>query len=159
MVIVCLDQNMAKYLQGVYKIKNPDKYAGNPTNVIFRSSYELKFMNWVDANSSVVKWSSEETIIPYVCPTDNRAHRYFVDFKIQIKGKDGKLKTYLVEIKPSNQRIPPKYPGRQTRRYLTESMTFMKNQSKWDAATIWAKDRDWEFIVLDEFDLGLSRQK
>ena len=98
-----------KYLQGVYNIKNPDKYAGNPTNVCFRSSWELKFMNWVDANPSVVKWSSEETIIPYVCPTDNRAHRYFVDFKIQIKGKDG-LKTWLVEIKPASQLVPPKTP-------------------------------------------------
>jgi hypothetical protein len=155
MVIVCLDQNMAKYLQGVYKIKNPDKYAGNPTNVIFRSSYELKFMNWVDANSSVVKWSSEETIIPYVCPTDNRAHRYFVDFKIQIKGKDGIVQTYLVEIKPASQTVPPKPRAKNNKRFLIEAGTYLKNRAKFEAAERYCKDRNWKFIILTEHHLGL----
>ena len=155
MVIVCLDQNMAKYLQGVYNIKNPDKYAGNPTNVYFRSSWELRFMNWVDSNPSVVKWSSEETIIPYVCPTDGRAHRYFVDFKIQIKGKEGTLKTWLVEIKPSSQTVPPKPKAQKTKRFLIEAGTYLKNRAKWESAERYAKDRNWEFIILTEHHLGL----
>jgi hypothetical protein len=156
MVIVCLDQNMAKYLQGVYKIKNPDKYAGNPTNVLFRSSWELRFMNWVDVNPSVVKWSSEETIIPYVCPTDNRAHRYFVDFKIQIKGKDGTLNTWLVEIKPAAQTVSPKPRAKNNnKRFLIEAGTYLKNRAKWQAAEQFCKDRGWTFIILTEHHLGL----
>jgi hypothetical protein len=61
-----------------------------------------------------------------------------------------------VEIKPHGQTMPPKYPGRQTKRYLNESMTFMKNQSKWDAAKKYALDRSWEFVILTEHHLGLS---
>ena len=64
--------------------------------------------------------------------------------------REGILKTYLVEIKPDAQTQPPKYPGKQTKKYLTESMTFMKNQSKWSAAKQYASDRGWEFIILTE---------
>ena len=93
---------MAKYHQGKYNIKIPNKYSGDPTNVVYRSSWELKFMNWCDNNSSVLSWSSEETIVPYRSPIDMKLHRYFLDFKIKVNSNDG-IKTYLVEIKPSSQ--------------------------------------------------------
>ena len=144
-----------KYLQGVYNIKNPDKYAGNPTNVCFRSSWELKFFNWADANPSVVKWSSEEIVVPYVCPTDGRAHRYFPDNKIQIRRKDGTLQTWLVEIKPAAQTIPPKPRARNNKRFLIEAGTYLKNRAKWQAAEQFCKDRGWFFIILTEKDLGI----
>lgn len=147
-----------KYHQGTYTIKNISKYIGDPTNVIYRSSWELKFMNWCDTTSTVIHWQSEETVVPYKCATDNKWHRYFLDFRIQVKNKKGELKTYLVEIKPETQTFPPKYPGRQTKKYLTESMTFMKNQSKWDAAKNYALDRGWEFIILTEYHLGIKNK-
>jgi hypothetical protein len=130
----------------------PEKYAGDPTNIIMRSSWETMFANWCDKNSSVVRWSSEETIIPYRCPTDNYIHRYFVDFKITVSTG----KTYLVEVKPEYQTQPPVYPGKKTKRYLTESLTFMKNQAKWKAATEYAKDRGWEFKIITERELGIK---
>ena len=131
---------------------------GDPTNVIFRSSWERKYMIWCDNTSSVIYWQSEETIVPYRCATDNKWHRYYLDFRIQVKNKEGNLKTYLVEIKPLAQTIPPKYPGKQTKRYLNESLTFMKNQSKWDAAKAYARDRGWEFVVLTEKHLGITNK-
>ena len=134
---------------------NPQKYSGDPTNIIMRSSWETKFANWCDVNPSIINWVSEETIIPYRCGTDNKIHRYFVDFKIQVKETTGKSKTYLVEIKPYKQTIPPVYPGRQTQRYLQESFAYIKNQSKWEAATQYAKERGWEFIKLTEHNLGV----
>jgi hypothetical protein len=140
----------------IYKPLFPEKYAGDPTCIIMRSSWETRFASWCDKNPSVIKWSSEETIIPYRCPTDDKVHRYFVDFKIQIKNKDGLLKTYLIEVKPAKQTQPPVYPGRNTQRYLTESMTFIKNQAKWKAATEWAKDRGYEFKIITEYELGLT---
>lgn len=140
----------------IYKPLFPEKYAGDPTCIIMRSSWETRFASWCDKNPSVIKWSSEETIVPYRCPTDDKVHRYFVDFKIQIKTKDGLLKTYLIEVKPSKQTQPPVYPGRNTQRYLTESMTFIKNQAKWKAATDWAKDRGYEFKIITEYELGLA---
>jgi hypothetical protein len=130
----------------------PEKYAGDPTNIIIRSSWETMFASWCDKNPSVVKWSSEETIIPYRCPTDNHIHRYFVDFKITVNTG----KTYLVEVKPYKQTQLPEYPGKRTQRYLMESLTFMKNQAKWEAATNYAKDRGWEFKIITEHELGLT---
>lgn len=144
------------FYKGKFKPKFPDKYLGDPTNIIFRSSWEKKFMVWCDSNSSVLKWQSEETVIPYRCPTDNKIHRYFVDFRIQIRDKMGVLKTYLVEIKPDSQTKPPAYPGRKTQRYLTEAMTFMKNQAKWKAAEQYAIDRGWNFVILTENHLGIK---
>jgi hypothetical protein len=140
----------------IYKPLFPQKYVGDPTGIIMRSSWETKFANWCDKNPSIIKWSSEETIVPYRCPTDNKIHRYFVDFKIQVQSKEGTLKTYLIEVKPSKQVSPPIYPGRRTQRYLAESLTFMKNQAKWEAATNYAKDRGWEFKIITEYELGLT---
>ena len=130
----------------------PEKYAGDATNIIMRSSWETRFASWCDKNPSVLKWSSEETIIPYKCPTDNRIHRYFVDFKITVTTG----KTYLVEVKPKIQTQPPIYPGKRTQRYLQESLSFMKNQAKWEAASEFAKDRGWEFKIITEHELGLA---
>jgi hypothetical protein len=68
-----------------YTPVNPQKYVGDHSNIIMRSSWETKFAIWCDKNPSVLKWSSEETIVPYISPVDNRYHRYFIDFKIQIR--------------------------------------------------------------------------
>ena len=130
----------------------PEKYTGDPSNIIMRSSWETRFASWCDKNPSVLKWNSEETIIPYKCPTDNRIHRYFVDFKITVTTG----RTYLVEVKPKTQTQPPIYPGKRTQRYLQESLAFMKNQAKWEAASEFAKDRGWEFKIITEHELGLA---
>lgn len=134
---------------------HPEKYDGDPTNIIMRSSWETKFAIWCDNNASVLKWSSETTVIPYICPTDNRPHRYFVDFKVKIKDKNDQIKTYLVEVKPDMQTRPPTPQQRKTRRYLTEVMTWGKNSAKWEAARRYCKDRGYEFIILTEYDLGI----
>lgn len=136
---------------------HPEKYTGDPTNIIMRSSWETKFAIWCDTNPSILKWNSEETVVPYVCPTDNRWHRYFIDFRIQVREKSGMLKTYLVEIKPASQTRPPEVPSRKTKRFLIEAATYMKNEAKWKAATQFAKDRGWEFIILTEHHLGLNK--
>lgn len=130
----------------------PEKYTGDPTIIIMRSSWETMFANWCDKNPSIIKWSSEETIIPYRCPTDNKVHRYFVDFKIKLNTD----KIYLVEVKPSKQTMPPVFPGKQTQRYLIESLTYIKNEAKWAAAKEYCKDRGWEFKIITEKELGLS---
>jgi hypothetical protein len=141
------------YKQGFFIPMNPEKYAGDISNIVYRSSWELRTFQWADLNNSVIQWSSEETIIPFVCQTDNRLHRYFVDMKIKIKGIDGTIKDYVVEIKPYAQTMPPKFPGKQTKRYLQEVETFIKNQSKWKAAKEYAKERNMQFVILTEKEL------
>jgi hypothetical protein len=138
-----------------YYPKHPEKYSGDLNNIIMRSSWETKFAVWCDNNPSIVRWSSEETVIPYTCPTDNKLHRYFIDFKIRVKQTNGKEHVYIIEIKPSKQTRPPKYPGRRTKKYLAESYGFMKNQAKWDAAQKWAKSRGYEFMIITEHELGV----
>ena len=70
--------------KGRYRVQNPKKYRGNLSEVVYRSSWELKFMKWCDTNSSVLEWGSETTVIPYKSPVDNKIHRYFVDFYIKL---------------------------------------------------------------------------
>lgn len=145
-----------KYHKRKYNPIHPEKYQGDPTDIIMRSSWETKFALWCDHNPAVLKWSSETTIVPYVCPTDNRPHRYFVDFKIQVKDKNGGTKTYLVEIKPDKQTRPPEPPKRKTKQFINEVMTWGKNDAKWKAAREYCKDRGYEFVILTEYHLGIK---
>ena len=97
-----------------YTPVNPQKYEGNPNNIIMRSSWETRFASWCDKSDHVIKWKSEETVVPYRSPIDDRIHRYFIDFTITIKDRHDQLNTYLVEIKPKVQTQPPKFKGRRT---------------------------------------------
>ena len=129
---------------GIYKVKNPKKYKGDFTKVIFRSGWELKVFIWCDNNPDVREWSSEEVVIPYYYAVDKKYHRYFVDLKI--KYKSGKV--VLVEIKPEKETELPK--ASKTKKYMTEALTYVKNMNKWEAAENYAKDRGWEFQVWTE---------
>lgn len=130
---------------------HPEKYSGDPSNIIMRSSWETRFAIWCDKNPQIVKWSSEETIIPYISPIDGRVHRYFIDFKIKTVNN----KTYLVEIKPMSQTQPPQ-GSKKTKKLLIEMQTYLVNQAKWQAASKWAADRNYEFKVITEYELGLK---
>ena len=94
-------------MKGMFKPRNPKKYNGNPTNIIYRSQWELKYMMELDADKNVIKWSSEEVIIHYISPIDNRWHRYFVDFHVVRINKQGLEINQLIEIKPKKQTMPP----------------------------------------------------
>ena len=134
---------MRKTYKGKYKIKKPEKYMGDPKNVTYRSLWERQAFRWCEDRDDIVAWSSEETVVPYVCPTDKRAHRYFIDLKIKFKNG----RTVLVEIKPKSQTIPPKKPSRQTKKYINEVMTYVKNEAKWKAASKYAQDRGYHFEI------------
>ena len=112
-------------------------------------------MNYCDSNKNIIKWSSEEVIIPYRCPTDNRVHRYFPDFYIKYKDSKGKLHEKIIEIKPAKQVKEPKIQKTRTRKYVTEVMTYAKNTAKWVAAEEFCKDRKWEFQIMTEKELGI----
>lgn len=107
-------------------------------------------MKYCDTTRAVVRWSSESIIIPYIKPTDNRPHRYFPDFYIEVESNDGNLKRFLIEIKPKVQANPPKPKKRKTQRYLTEIANYAINQAKWVAAERYCKERQWTFLVLTE---------
>tara|TARA_B100000287_G_scaffold246702_1_gene231874 strand:+ start:7 stop:456 length:450 start_codon:yes stop_codon:yes gene_type:complete len=144
--------------KGKYQPSHPRKYKGDPTNITFRSLWERKFMNWCDQNANVLEWSSEEIIIPYRGP-DGKPHRYFPDFYMKQRQLDGKVKKYLIEVKPLKQCSPPKKPKRQTKGYIREAFEYARNQAKWKEAREWCADRQWEFKVITEKELGISYGK
>jgi len=141
--------------KGKFRPSKPKKYKGDPTNIVYRSLWELKFMRYCDSNTNIVKWSSEEIVIPYRSPIDNRFHRYFPDFYLKYKDNTGKIIEKVVEIKPAKQVQEPKVQKRKTKKYVTEVVTYAKNQAKWMAAEEFCKDRKWKFQILTEKELGV----
>ena len=141
--------------KGRYNPVNPNKYKGNPQNIIYRSLWERKFMVYCDTNDKVLEWGSEEIIIPYISPWDGKVHRYFPDFYIKVKQSNGNLKKFIIEVKPKKQTRPPKPVVRKTKRWINEVKTFGINEAKWKHATKWCKDNDMEFKILTEEELGI----
>lgn len=140
------------YKQGLFTPAHPEKYKGRVNAIIYRSGWEKRCMMFFDQNPSVLEWSSEEIIISYICGTDNRKHNYYPDFLIKVLDKTGVVKTYLLEIKPESQ---CKTPRKNSKHYLNEALTYIKNQSKWKYAKAYAEARKWEFLVLTEKMLGI----
>lgn len=145
-----------KTYKGRFTPKNPQKYKGDPTNIIYRSLWERKLMVYLDENPNVLEWNSEEIIIPYKSPIDNRFHRYFPDFWAKVRAKDGTIKSMVLEVKPKAQTREPKRQKRVTKRYIEEVATWGKNQAKWQAATEYCLDRGWDFKILTEDDLNIK---
>ena len=141
---------------GRYRPSNITKYRGDYRNIIYRSSWEKIFMRYCDKNDNIIEWGSEEVIIPYRSPLDNRLHRYFPDFYIKVKDLSGAPKKYIIEIKPKRQCTEPKIQKTKSRKYVREVMEYAKNQAKWDAAEDWCADRRMEFKVLTEDNLGVK---
>ena len=142
--------------KGKYKPRKPSKYKGDPTNIIYRSMWERKFMMYCDSNANVLEWNSEEIALPYRSPVDNRVHRYFPDFYVKLKENGGKIKRMLIEVKPLKQTMKPKKPKRKTKGYIYEIYEYAKNQAKWEAAQNFCEDRNWEFKVMTERELGIK---
>lgn len=141
------------YHQGVFVPKNPEKYIGNANNIVYRSQWERIFLHWCDTNDSVLKYSSEECVIPYISPIDMKKHRYFVDFFVTILQDTGKVQNFLVEIKPFAQTHPPKKPKTINESYNESVRTYLVNQAKWKAAERVCQERGWKFMVLTEREL------
>lgn len=135
--------------KGKYIPKNPEKYVGDITNIVYRSSWERRLMKFLDENPNVLKWNSEEAVIPYYSPVDNKMHRYFVDAYAKIQTKSG-VKTYLIEVKPKHQTVPPKKPKRMSKKYQDALKTYAVNEAKWNAAKRVCDERDWSFMILTE---------
>jgi len=147
---------MAESIKSRYKPTNPQKYTGNPNNIICRSSWERKFCQWCDRKDNVISWASEEISIPYVSPKDNRIHRYYPDFLIKVKEYNNKIQTYVVEVKPKKQTLPPKPRKRITKSYIYECTTYAVNQAKWKAANEFCKDNRINFKIVTEDELGIK---
>ena len=130
--------------RGRFIPQNPQKYAGNVGKVVFRSSWELRFFQWLDQNAAVIRWGSEELAIPYLSPADMRVHRYFPDIIVLYKHKDGSIRKEIVEVKPYKETVPtPRMTDR-------DKAALMINDAKWKAAAIFAEQHGATFRVITE---------
>ena len=121
--------------KGKFRPKRPKKYKGDPTQIIYRSLWEKKFMEYCDLTESISQWQSEEFWIPYKSPLDNRVHRYFPDFFIKYRDALGKIRNVVIEVKPAKQlKMPKKNPKKRTKSWAYEVQTYVVNQAKFKAA-------------------------
>ncbi len=130
---------------GRFSPKNPKKYSGDPTNIWYRSLWERRVMTHLDDDPMVLEWSSEEIIVPYISPVDNKRHRYFPDFWFRTPNE-----CVMIEVKPFKQSVEPTKRSKVTKAYLNEVMTWGVNQAKWNAAEAYCKSRGWQFRVMTE---------
>ncbi len=142
--------------KGIFRPKNPEKYRGDAQNIVYRSSWELKFMRFADTHPDIILWASEELIIPYRSPVDGRMHRYFPDFIVKKRSKTGSITTVMIEVKPASQTKPPVKKKNINKRYIEEVMNWGVNEAKWKAAREYCKKNDWEFSILTEKELNIK---
>lgn len=138
-----------QFKSGYYRPHNVEKFEG-VSRCVYRSSWELKFLKWVDYNDKVKKVYYERVVLPYICKTDNKLHKYYVDCKITMEEKTG-LKDYLIEIKPFRQTIPPTQSKRKKKStIITEKINWLKNNSKWESAKKYCEKMGYRWCVMTE---------
>ncbi len=139
-----------------YKPMNPKKYKGDPSNIICRSLWERKFAKYADQNENVLEWASEEIYIKYFDPTTKKVRKYFPDFYIKYVDKEGKIRKAIIEIKPFKEtQEPVRKKGKSNKTIIYETLTYVKNQAKWQAAKEFCADNLFEFRIMTEKELGI----
>ena len=138
----------------IFKPKNPLKYIGDFNKIFCRSLWERKFCKYLDENKNILRWSFETLKIPYLSPVDQKIHNYIPDFIVEKKGKDGKIETLIVEIKPEKQTKKPKItPRKRKKTILEENLVYEINKSKWESAITFCEKHSWKFVILTEKEL------
>ena len=145
--------------RGKYVPENIAKYKGDVFGIWYRSLLERQVMVYLDRNSNVLEWSSEEIIIPYSSPVGNKIRRYFPDFYVKVKAVDGSIREWIWEVKPEKETRPPVAKTQKElltetrakrRRYTLEVIKYGINKNKWEAAQRYCAARGWKFYVITE---------
>lgn len=138
---------MAKFAQGRFEMKNPQKYVGKKTPLA-RSSWEFVFMRMLDEHQGVVNWASESIQIPYRDPLTGRSTIYVPDFFVVYNDKNGKKHAEVVEVKPASQTFKE-----QVGKSAYNQEQYVKNLAKWEAASAWCKQQGVTFRIVNEGDI------
>lgn len=150
-----------KYLSGYYKLINESKYVADPKQIVYRSSLEFKFCNFLDKNPVVIKWGSEIVGIPYI-GADNKQHTYYIDFYVEIANPNipSGIERLLVEVKPSQEtervlnNTPPPKPTKITKKSMENwkysILEYQKNCHKWHYAMNYSRNKGMKFIIVTE---------
>ena len=138
-------------MKGKFSPKHPEKYRGDPEEIVYRSSWEYDMMVYFDKRDEILWWSSEEKCLWYYDPVTKKNRRYFPDFIIHFKDRNGIHKTQMLEVKPQHQVDgPPVNPKRRTKGWVNAVKTYITNQAKWENAAKICEDRGWDFRLITE---------
>lgn len=149
-----LKPQRGKVKQGYFTPRNPEKYKGDITKIIYRSSWELKFLSYCDENDRVVEYASEPIGIPYWNSILKKESTYWIDCYMVTRNQDETTTKWLIEIKPNKYLTPPEPPTRltekQTLAYARDAKTFIINDSKFKAARAYAAKNNMRFGIITE---------
>lgn len=146
--------NNPKFRQGIFTPEHPEKYAGpKDAPIIYRSGLELRYMKYFDTKPAILKWLSEEVVVPYISPLDGKQHRYYPDFIIKVKDNDGNVKTFMIEIKPHHETVKPVKGKKRNATFMNEAATYINNMAKWKAAESFCEQKNISFGVWTEKEL------
>ena len=137
-------------VQGKFRPKNSNKYKGDPSNIIYRSSWELTVFKYLDSNPAIIQWASEEFFVPYRNPMTNRIHRYFPDVYLKYRNKEGTITETVWEVKPKKQTQPPRIPKRKTKSWRYNAEQYVINEAKWSACKKYCNKRGYNFQIITE---------
>ncbi len=133
-----------------YSPINIKKYKGQ-IPIIIRSSWERMFCQWADMNPNIIEWSSESITIQYFDPVQKKLRRYYPDFLIKTKNKNGKVEKWLIEVKPYHETVPPKITKKKSQKtIMKQEATYITNKAKWSAANNYCNKMNWKFKILTE---------
>jgi len=140
--------------QGYFVPKNPEKYKGDPTQIIYRSGWEFKFLKYCDENPLVIQYASEPIGIKYWNSIDRKESTYWIDCYMKTVDPKGNTKEWLIEIKPNKYILPPKSPNtlteKQTYNYVRHAKAYIVNSEKFAAAKAYAKAHNMKFGIITE---------
>jgi hypothetical protein len=131
-----------RYKQGYINPNSCKKLFGGISHepIIYRSSYELKFIQWLEGNKEVKLWGSECLKIPYFNPKDQKWHSYYPDYFVEMNNGT----KIVVEIKPKNQ----------TQKPINENSwaynEYIRNMCKWRSTKEFCEAKGYEFKILTE---------
>ena len=127
--------------------RNPHKYKGDVEKIFARSSWEVSVMKFFDQSRAVLEWKSEETVIPYISPEDNRIHEYWPDFLVTYVDEHGTTHQEIVEVKPRHE-ADEKYAKSERSKAALEV-----NEAKWKAARSFCEKYGLIFQIVTEDEL------
>lgn len=149
-----LKPQRGKVKQGYFTPQNPEKYKGDVTKIIYRSSWELKFLTYCDNNELVVEYASEPTGIAYWNPILKKESTYWVDCYMATRTPEGTIIKWIIEVKPNKYLTPPSPPTRLTEKatlnYARHAKAYIINDAKFKAAKVYAKKNNMRFGIITE---------
>jgi hypothetical protein len=142
-----------KFTQGVYKVKNPEKYVGlgSPR---YRSSWELSVMRMCDENDAIHQWASESIKIPYRDPLSGKPTIYVPDFLVIFQNNKKQKRAEVWEIKPANQTLKERVG-----KNVYNQAQYVRNMVKWQAAKAFCAQNGLKFRIITEHDLYHTGKK